>query len=57
MAYFVVSSWLGEPCNAAPEEHDALAWVTEIELDGLVMADPMTVAIIRRALRWPGIDG
>ena len=48
MAYFLVSSWRGEPRNAAPEEHDELAWVAEDQLDGLVLADPATLDIIRR---------
>ena len=43
MTYFVVRSWLGEPCNAAPAEHDALARMAEDQLDGLVMSDPIAL--------------
>jgi 8-oxo-dGTP diphosphatase len=54
MAYFLVSSWRGEPCNAAQEEHDELAWVTEGQLDGLVFADPAALDIIRRGFSEGG---
>ena len=37
---FLVTSWRGEPRNAAPEEHDALRWFTAEELPGLRLADP-----------------
>jgi len=37
---FVVTSWRGEPRNAALEEHDALGWFTAEELAGLRLADP-----------------
>lgn len=48
MTYFLVRSWRGEPRSAATEEHDALAWVTEGQHDGLVLADPAALDIIRR---------
>ena len=37
---FRVVQWTGEPVNAAPEEHDDLAWFTAGELDGLRLAHP-----------------
>lgn len=37
---FLVTSWRGEPRNAAPDEHDALRWFTGQELPGLRLADP-----------------
>ena len=32
---WVIDQWVGAPVNAAPEEHDALAWLTARELHGL----------------------
>ena len=37
---FVVRRWDGTPVNAAPDEHDDLAWFTAAEVSGLVLADP-----------------
>ena len=37
---FAVTSWDGEPFNAAPEEHDDLRWFTAAEVGGLRTADP-----------------
>ena len=35
-----VEDWHGEPANCAPEEHDAIAWLTETDLAGTRLADP-----------------
>jgi NADH pyrophosphatase NudC (nudix superfamily) len=47
---FLVTNWDGDPANAAPEEHDALAWFTADELDGLRLVDqtysPWLAAVI-----------
>ncbi|GAB2570688.1 hypothetical protein Aab01nite_05680 [Paractinoplanes abujensis] len=32
---WVIETWTGSPINAAPEEHDAIAWFTEDALPGL----------------------
>ncbi|GAA1242315.1 hypothetical protein GCM10009633_14280 [Janibacter melonis] len=40
MHAFVVTSWSGEPRNAAPDEHDELRFFAREELLGLVLADP-----------------
>jgi 8-oxo-dGTP diphosphatase len=37
---FLVTSWRGDPRNAAPDEHDAIRWFTSEELPGLRLADP-----------------
>lgn len=44
---FLVTQWAGEPANAAPDEHDDLAWFTAEEIDGLHLAD----AALRRHLQ------
>lgn len=31
---FIVTEWLGTPTNAAPDEHDRIAWFKTAELDG-----------------------
>ena len=36
---FLITSWHGHPVNAAPDEHDALAWFSTDELNGLHLAD------------------
>ena len=38
MDVWLLDTWSGEPVNAAPEEHDAIAWVTADDLDGLRLA-------------------
>ena len=48
MTVFVVRDWLGEPSNAAPEEHEMICWFDADELIGLDerdFADP-------RLARW-----
>ena len=35
---FLVTGWVGSPTNAAPDEHDALAWFTAAELPRLRLA-------------------
>lgn len=37
---FVVTSWRGQPINAAPHEHDDLGWFTADDLGTLDLADP-----------------
>jgi 8-oxo-dGTP pyrophosphatase MutT (NUDIX family) len=36
---FLVTEWDGDLINAAPDEHDALAWFTADQLGGLRLAD------------------
>ena len=49
MDVWLLDAWSGEPVNAAPDEHDALAWVGTGDLDGLRLA-PGAAAQVRRAL-------
>lgn len=53
MHAFVVTTWSGEPVNAAPDEHDEIRWFGVEELGGLVLPDPAAlpdlVAILRSA--------
>lgn len=37
---FLVTTWIGQPVNAAPEEHDTLAWFAADDLAGLPLAHP-----------------
>lgn len=48
---FLVTDWRGEPINAAPEEHDALAWFTLEELPELTLADASYLALLSPLLR------
>ena len=48
---FVVRRWEGEPVNAAPDEHDQLAWCAASELAALELADPASLPDIVRLVR------
>ena len=50
MDVWVIDQWIGAPVNAAPEEHDALAWMSAHELHGLRLADPRLPQLINAAL-------
>lgn len=43
MHAFVVERWDGEPVNAAPDEHDQLAWFGPSEVADLKLADPASL--------------
>ncbi len=47
---WAVSSWSGDPVNAAPDEHDALRWFALDELDAIDVADPSVVLACQRAV-------
>jgi len=53
MHAFVVTTWSGEPVNAAPDEHDEIRWFVAEELPGLALPDaaalPDVVTILRSA--------
>ena len=51
MDVWTIDQWTGEPSNHAPEEHDALAWLTDKELHGLRLADPRLPQLLRVALQ------
>lgn len=38
LTLFTVRAWLGEPTNAAPEEHDRIAWCTRADLETVRLA-------------------
>ena len=50
MSIWVVDHWAGTPVNAAPDEHDALAWMTAQELTGLCLAVPHLPRLLDAAL-------
>jgi len=50
MDVWTIDQWTGEPSNCAPEEHDALAWLTGKELHGLRLADPRLPQLLHAAL-------
>jgi 8-oxo-dGTP diphosphatase len=47
---WLVDRWVGEPANQDPLEHDALAWLTDLELSGLELADPRLPRLLRLGL-------
>lgn len=51
MDVWTVERWDGEPINAAPAEHDALAWLNHVEMAALELADDRLPAIVAAALR------
>jgi len=51
VGYYVVSSWTGEPHNAAPNEHVKVAWCSRGELPDLVFSDANILPIAMEALR------
>ncbi len=58
MDVWVVHRWTGEPTNVDPAEHDAIAWVTAAEVDGLALAHPSLLGQVCEAIttyrRRPG---
>lgn len=48
---FLVTSWEGEPANAAPDEHDDLRWFRPSELAGLQLAHPASRSSILSAVQ------
>lgn len=50
MALFIVRRWRGEPINAAPEEHDRIAWFDRTGLASAPLADPRYLALLNGLL-------
>jgi 8-oxo-dGTP pyrophosphatase MutT (NUDIX family) len=46
MHAFLITTWEGEPVNAAPEEHDDLQWFQPDALSDLKLADPASLSSI-----------
>jgi 8-oxo-dGTP diphosphatase len=51
MRVWVVGEWTGEAVNAAPDEHDAIAWFDPGQLEGLSLAHPEYRGLLRRVGR------
>ncbi|GAB3834278.1 NUDIX domain-containing protein [Dactylosporangium cerinum] len=50
---WLVDSWAGTPVNAAPDEHDAIAWFDATELAGLHLAHDSYLATFTSILTRP----
>lgn len=50
MDVWVIDHWSGAPVNTAPDEHDALSWVTAQELREVDLADPRLPQLVHAAL-------
>ena len=48
---FLVTDWVGEPVNAAPEEHDDLRWFRPSDLAAVRIAHAESLSSILSALR------
>ncbi|HEY0002596.1 MAG TPA: NUDIX domain-containing protein [Actinoplanes sp.] len=48
MQTWLIDSWTGTPANAAPEEHDAIAWFAEDELGELRLAQDCYLAMFAK---------
>lgn len=61
MRIWLVDSWTGTPVNAAPDEHDAVAWFATADLDGLRLAHEshhsMLTAVLDQKPWTAGADG
>jgi 8-oxo-dGTP diphosphatase len=53
MDIWMIDTWVGEPSNTAPQEHDALAWVGVEQARGLKLADPRLLLLVDQALAQP----
>ncbi|GAA3561297.1 NUDIX domain-containing protein [Kribbella ginsengisoli] len=51
MRAFLVTSWDGDPVNAAPEEHDDLRWFRPADLPALNLAHPESLPTLLSAIR------
>jgi 8-oxo-dGTP diphosphatase len=50
LSVWFVDRWIGEPVNAAPEEHDALAWGRVEDWSRLPLADPRYPELLAAAV-------
>jgi 8-oxo-dGTP diphosphatase len=50
LSLFVVDEWEGEICNRAPDEHEAVRWVSPEELPQLELAHPRYRTVLTEAL-------
>jgi hypothetical protein len=42
--------WRGDVSNMQPHEHDAIGWFASPQLDGLTLADPSYLTVLRHLL-------
>ena len=56
MCVWLINEWVGEPFNAAPEEHDGIGWFTVDDALNLSLVDPDWPSLISRALRQCASD-
>ena len=47
---FIVSTWTGEPANAASHEHDTIGWYTASEIDSLCLSDEKLAPLLKKIL-------
>lgn len=57
LTVFTATGWSGTPVNAAPEEHDEIAWKTISEIADLDLADPAIYDLAVQALETTGTSG
>ncbi|KAB8193967.1 NUDIX domain-containing protein [Nonomuraea phyllanthi] len=50
MQIWLVDSWTGTPVNAAPDEHDAVAWFGTSDLDSLRLAHESYLSMLTAVL-------
>lgn len=46
LTVFLVAAWVGEPVNAAPEEHHGIGWFTASQVPDLALADPRLAPLL-----------
>ena len=51
---WVVDEWSGEVQNMQPEEHDEIQWLSSAEIEGVPLAHPSYLPLIRALLGHPG---
>jgi 8-oxo-dGTP diphosphatase len=50
MQIWLVDRWTGTPVNAAPDEHDAVAWFETSDLDSLLLANESYLSMLTAVL-------
>lgn len=50
LSVWQISTWVGVPSNAAPEEHDGIGWFSDCDVRTLPLAHPGYLPLISRSL-------
>lgn len=50
MSVWTIRRWIGTPSNAAPDEHDEIAWYSSAEVESLSLAHPNYLGLITDAV-------